>query len=97
MHALPGFDEYLLGYRDRSLILPVEHAQRIVPGNNGMFLPMIVSRGRIVGIWRRPGGPGNAGPDVQPDHFTPASSVERRGFDRAASSYARFAAADPHS
>ncbi len=90
VHALPGFDEYLLGYQDRSLILPVDHAQRIVPGNNGMFLPMIVSRGRIVGTWRRPGGPGNAGPGVQPDHFRPASSVERRGVERAATRYSEF-------
>jgi hypothetical protein len=53
VRVLPGFDEYLLGYQDRSLPLAAEHSQRIVPGNNGIFLPTIVAKGRIVGTWRR--------------------------------------------
>ncbi|MGH3775339.1 MAG: DNA glycosylase AlkZ-like family protein [Pseudonocardiaceae bacterium] len=36
---LPGFDEYMLGYQDRGAALPAEFAQRVVPGNNGMFQP----------------------------------------------------------
>lgn len=52
--ALPGFDEYVLGYTDRTHPLAEGHFQRIVPGNNGIFLPMIVSKGRVVGTWRRP-------------------------------------------
>jgi hypothetical protein len=50
---LPGFDEFLLGYRDRHLVLPPQYASHIVPGNNGIFLPIVVIRGRIVGSWRR--------------------------------------------
>jgi hypothetical protein len=52
-HLLPGFDEYLLGYADRSAQLDPEHAERVVPGGNGMFLPMAVVRGRVVGTWTR--------------------------------------------
>jgi hypothetical protein len=48
---LPGFDEFVLGYGDRSAVLEPEHAQQIVPGNNGMFRPTVVHRGRIVGTW----------------------------------------------
>jgi len=50
---LPGFDEFMLGYQDRSAALPAEHAQRIVPGNNGMFLPTLVVDGQVVGTWKR--------------------------------------------
>ena len=50
---LPGFDEYLLGYKDRSAVLAIEHAQKVVPGNNGVFFPMIVNEGLIVGTWKR--------------------------------------------
>jgi len=50
---LPGFDEYLLGYKDRSAVLPAEYAQKIVPGNNGIFRPMIVVAGQVVGTWAR--------------------------------------------
>lgn len=51
--ALPGFDEYVLGYQDRMHPLAEGHFQRIVPGNNGVFLPMIVVKGRVVGTWKR--------------------------------------------
>ena len=50
---LPGFDEYVLGYKDRSAVLAPEHASKIVPGNNGIFLPALVAGGHIVGTWTR--------------------------------------------
>lgn len=50
---LPGFDELLLGYRDRSASLAAQHAPLTVPGNNGMFKATVVSRGRVVGLWSR--------------------------------------------
>jgi hypothetical protein len=52
---LPGFDEYVLGYGDRSSILDPAFADRIAPGGNGIFRPTVVSDGRIVGTWRRTG------------------------------------------
>ena len=52
---LPGFDEYLLGYQDRSAVLAPAHASRIVPGGNGMFLSTIVAAGEVVGTWKRGG------------------------------------------
>ena len=53
IHLLPGFDEYVLGYKDRSTILAPEHSQAIVPGGNGVFRPTIVADGEIVGTWSR--------------------------------------------
>ena len=50
---LPGFDEYLLGYQDRSAPLAAEHATVIVPGSNGVFQPTMIDRGEVVGTWRR--------------------------------------------
>ena len=52
-HLLPGFDEYLLGYTDRGAVLSRQNAQKIVPGNNGVFKPMVVVDGQIVGAWKR--------------------------------------------
>jgi hypothetical protein len=49
---LPGFDEFVLGYADRSCAVPPEFAQRIVPGSNGVFRPTVVVAGRVVGTWR---------------------------------------------
>lgn len=53
VHLLPGFDEYLLGYKDRGAVLAAEHASKIVPGGNGIFLPTIVVGGQVVGMWKR--------------------------------------------
>lgn len=50
---LPGFDEYIIGYRDRSVQLKADHFKRVVPGGNGIFMPTVVIDGQIVGLWRR--------------------------------------------
>lgn len=55
---LPGFDEMVLGYADRTAVVPAEHSDKVVPGGNGMFLGTVVSRGTAVGTWRRPTRPG---------------------------------------
>jgi hypothetical protein len=52
---LPGFDEFVLGYADRTAALPAEFSPRVCPGGNGMFLGTVVDGGRIVGTWRRTG------------------------------------------
>ncbi|HEX4204499.1 MAG TPA: winged helix DNA-binding domain-containing protein [Ktedonobacteraceae bacterium] len=53
LYLLPGFDEYLLGYKDRSAVLATKHAQKVVPGSNGVFMPMLVVAGQVVGTWKR--------------------------------------------
>jgi hypothetical protein len=52
---LPGFDELVLGYADRSASLDPRFADRICPGSNGMFRPTVVSGGQVVGTWARCG------------------------------------------
>src|SRR4051794_13016169 len=44
---LPGFDELVLGYADRSCTVPAAFADRIVPGGNGMFRATAVSAGTV--------------------------------------------------
>ncbi|MDG4799898.1 winged helix DNA-binding domain-containing protein [Micromonospora sp. WMMD980] len=53
LHTLPGFDEYLLNFKDRSLMLDPAHADAVVPGNNGIFQATVVRGGRVVGTWKR--------------------------------------------
>lgn len=87
-HALPGFDEYLLGYQDRSAALPPEFAQRIVPGSNGIFLPTIVVDGAVVGTWKRTEGAKRI--TVEVSEFTGMTERARSGFERALSRYGEF-------
>lgn len=49
---VPGFDEWLLGYEDRSLIGSPAALTALVPGGNGVFRPAILDDGRLVGTWR---------------------------------------------
>lgn len=53
VYLLPGFDEYLLGYKDRGAVLARADAPRIVPGGNGIFLPTMIVAGQVVGAWKR--------------------------------------------
>lgn len=52
---LPGFDELILGYGDRSHTLDRVHEGLVVPGGNGVFAPTVVVDGRVVGTWRHAG------------------------------------------
>lgn len=53
VYLLPGFDEYMLGYRDRKAALAAEHSERIVPGGNGMFLATVIVNAQVAGTWRK--------------------------------------------
>jgi hypothetical protein len=64
--ALPGFDEYVLGYQDRGAPLAAEWASRVVPGGNGVFFPTIVVDGEIVGTWKRSVTPKHVSVEITP-------------------------------
>jgi hypothetical protein len=51
VRLLPSFDPYLLGWRDRALALPAEHARKVFPGG-GWLHPAVVADGRAVATWR---------------------------------------------
>jgi hypothetical protein len=87
VHLLPAFDEYLLGYRDRTAVLTREDASKIVPGGNGVFRPTIVVGGRVVGTWRRRLKKNVI--DLTLDPFAPPVDWEERALG-AAGSYSDF-------
>lgn len=89
--ALPGFDELLLGYADRTATLAREHAGLIVPGGNGVFRRTLVHRGRVIGTWRAVEAA--AGVRVVADTFGDVPRGVERGLAREASRYARFVGA----
>jgi hypothetical protein len=52
LHLLPAFDSYLLAYRDRSIFLDDLNTSKVI-SSNGIFRPIILYDGKIVGIWKR--------------------------------------------
>ena len=66
---LPGFDEFMLGYTDRTFAVPPAHIDELVPGRNGVFRATIVKTGKVIGLWRRGGTPARQRLEV--DAFRP--------------------------
>ena len=52
VHLLPAFDEYIVAYKNRSAVLPDAEYHRAV-SSNGVFRPVIVRNGRVIGIWKK--------------------------------------------
>lgn len=52
VHLLPGFDEFIIGYKDRTASLPLAHTKTII-NVNGIFRPPLVVNGQVKGLWAR--------------------------------------------
>jgi len=86
--ALPGFDEYMLGYKDRTLLLDPDHFAAVVPGGNGVFQSTLVHAGRTVATWKRTLGRKAVTVHVTP--LIPLDAAARRGAEEALQPYASF-------
>ncbi|MEV6350308.1 winged helix DNA-binding domain-containing protein [Actinoplanes sp. NPDC051851] len=51
--ALPGFDEYMLGYKDRAMMATPDQLAKIIPGGNGIFQSTLIRDGRVMATWKR--------------------------------------------
>ncbi len=88
VYLLPGFDEYMLGYRDRSAALDPQHAAKITPGSNGVFQPTVVIDGQVVGVWKRTLKKASVRIDVAPFAAVGEDAVD--GIVAAAARYSHF-------
>jgi hypothetical protein len=72
VRLLPRFDSFLLGHRDRSLIMRPEHDKAVRPGG-GILAATVVVNGLIEGTWKLDRG---GRPDVTPFGAPPDLSAE---------------------
>jgi hypothetical protein len=85
VHLLPNYDEYVIAYKDRDVILdPTRPSRR---GPLDPFAHLLMIDGRLRGTWKRPSGSAS-GLRVRP--LWPLTKDERRALARAAESYTRF-------
>lgn len=83
---VPGFDEWILGYADRSLQASSAVLDALVPGRNGIFRPAVLVDGVVVGTWRLPRtGRGAPEPVIELVEQVPAAT--RRAIDRAVAAW----------
>lgn len=52
VHFLPAFDEILISYKTREASILVEHQAKAFT-NNGIFKPIILENGKVIGTWKR--------------------------------------------
>ncbi len=91
---LGHFDPFLLGYRDRGLVLDPRYAPRIQTGG-GFVQPVVLIGGRVAGTWRLTRAPGRARRarlTVQPFTALPAASAD--GLAAEAADIGRFLGVD---
>ncbi|MBI5538803.1 MAG: AlkZ family DNA glycosylase [Bacteroidia bacterium] len=51
-YLLPAFDEFLISYKDRSASFQFVNQKKVV-SENGIFRPVIIINGHVIGIWKR--------------------------------------------
>ncbi|HMF30852.1 MAG TPA: winged helix DNA-binding domain-containing protein, partial [Candidatus Lokiarchaeia archaeon] len=81
---LPAFDEYLVGYKDRSAALSTKHAGYV----KSLLTPTIILEGQVVGTWKRSMTKDAA--IIAPTFFSPLTTAERQACGVAATQYADF-------
>ncbi|WP_281634270.1 winged helix DNA-binding domain-containing protein [Flavobacterium luteolum] len=52
VHFLPAFDEILISYKTREASFTGDHQSKTFT-NNGIFKPIILENGKVIGIWKR--------------------------------------------
>jgi hypothetical protein len=87
VHLLPPYDEYTVAYRDRSAVLDPAHAKGMATGN-GIFFPILVIDGRVVGTWKRMLKRREV--VVTPSPFAPLSRSQTRALTLTARRYGAF-------
>lgn len=83
---VPGFDEWVLGYADRSLVASPAMLEALVPGGNGVFRPAVLVDGVVVGTWRLVLSSRTPRPVVE--LMETVSAATRRAIDRAVAAWA---------
>lgn len=52
LHFLPSYDEYLISYKERTTVMDLQHHSKAF-NSWGIFYPVILHNGRIVGNWTK--------------------------------------------
>lgn len=87
-YLLPNYDEYIVGYHDRSAIFDGPHEPLVDARGNVLFQHTIMMDGLIVGTWRRTLA--RAGITLAAKYARPPASMQTSAFSAAAKRYSRF-------
>ncbi len=85
---LPNFDEYMIGYKDRSAMFPAAYSEKLSPRGNIAFNYTIIINGIAAGGWRKERK--NDGVVIRTKLFRPLDRDEREALSLAADRYGGF-------
>lgn len=86
-HFMPPYDEYLISYKERSAVISTEHQAKAF-NKWGIFYPVILYRGRVVGNWNRSVKKGKI--SVRASFFEPDVEKDPEGLAAAENKYSSF-------
>jgi hypothetical protein len=84
---LPAFDEFIIGYKDRSFTVDQRQEQAVI-SKNGIFYPVILEQGKALGIWKR-----SVKQDeilIRPHYFHDAGIQKEKAIQKAGGDLGRF-------
>ncbi|MCX6047936.1 MAG: winged helix DNA-binding domain-containing protein [Chloroflexi bacterium] len=87
-HLLPNYDEYIVGYTDRSAVYDAQPIQNLDTRGNVLFNYIIVIDGKVVGTWKRTFKKEIVIVELTP--FAPLSPTEFEAVTAAAQRYGEF-------
>lgn len=87
VHLLPAFDEFMVSYKDRSASLDPSLGSSVITAN-GIFKPMLVAKGKIMGSWKRTEQKGRT--LVEPSFFKPDETLDAKALQPALKAYSAF-------
>ncbi len=87
MLLLPPFDEYLIGYKNRTHVLDPAHQSKAF-NRWGTFYPVILHQGRIIGSWEK--GPTRKAGNIDIDFFPGISRPDESQIHQAIEQYRHF-------
>ena len=87
IHLLPSYDEYLLGYKDRTDVLALEHYPKAFT-NNGLFFPIVLHNGQVIGNWDK--SEKKKSVDLKYSWFRQVADMNGETLERERQKFARF-------
>lgn len=87
VYLLPAYDEFIISYKDRTASLLFEH-NNLTISNNGIFRPVIVVDGQVIGLWKRTVKKGKV--LVETEFFERPNQITKQLIENAAMQFGNF-------
>jgi len=87
VYLLPAYDEYLVGYKDRSAPSDKKYIKQLGPGS-GIFSPTVIINGKVEGTWKRSFRKKTV--VIETNLFKPLTHADHRTITKAAQRYGDF-------